>query len=119
MVEKLFWVVTYNVKSNKIQDYLRFNETPRAAEIFNKIENETGLKRLALYHIAFGHEDHEFETWFEIPNYGTIDNVKNSETAKELMRIVGEFFENARWKLVKQDVGKFDGTWKASEFSWL
>jgi len=119
MSEKLFWVATYNVKSDKVEEYFKFNETTRATEIFDRIENETGMKRLALYHVVFGHEDHEFETWFEIPNYGTIDKVKQSESARELMGIVSNFFENPRWKIVKQDIGRIDGTWKSSEFSWI
>ena len=79
----IYWVVSYFMRAEKAAEYQKWLSSDDAKGLMKRFEDETGFKYLNTYFPILGVGEYDAEDWFEVPNWGAADKIRNSKAWDE------------------------------------
>ena len=92
----IYWVTTYFLKAEKAADYQKWLKSKETKDLFARAEKETGFRYINTYFPILGIGEYDAEDWFVVPNWASVDKVRDSKAMEELTMKSWEFVDYTR-----------------------
>jgi hypothetical protein len=92
----VYWAGNLNFKPGKAADYIAWARSSGAQDLMNRIEAETTIKYLGTYLTVLGLGDNDAEEWFLLPNWESLDKLRESQSWGRFQEILDEFVSQDR-----------------------
>jgi hypothetical protein len=86
----MYWVSSYFLKENKAPDLQRWLLSDEGKKMMADVENETGMHYMGSFWPILGFGEYDVEDWWELPNWATLDKIRNADS---MVRLYQRFFE--------------------------
>jgi hypothetical protein len=82
--------MSYYMMPGKATEYQKWLKSDKMKDLFNQLENETGMRHLNTYMPILGLGDYDCEDWYIIPNWAALDKLRSSK-AYDILNINSYF----------------------------
>jgi hypothetical protein len=89
----VYLVDRYNVLPGKGNSWIDFLKSDEFKRIIENLEKELGIKYIGNFFSVAGGGNFDFEAWLELPNYATLDKLRDSKAFKELTAKVSQMVD--------------------------
>jgi len=95
---KMYYVSSYYLKENKALEFQQWLLGEEASQIFADVEKETGMHYMDSFWPILGFGEYDVEDWWEVPNWATLDTIRDSKGMDKLFSRTVElgFYEPSR-----------------------
>jgi len=95
---KMYYVSSYYLKENKALEYQQWLLGEEASQLFAEVEKETGMHYMETFWPILGFGEYDAEDWWELPNWATLDALRDSKGMDKLLARADElgFYDPTR-----------------------
>jgi hypothetical protein len=87
---------SYHVNPDEVQGYKEWLLSDEAADLFERVEAETGFRYDGSYFTIYGFGEYTCETWWEVDGWSTLGNMRASAAGVEWLETSGQYIDGTR-----------------------
>jgi hypothetical protein len=101
---KIYWMQAYNIKEDRLKDYIAFANSRAFKKLCADLERETGMKHVETYGtiIPSSREEGDYDAYelWELPNHAALDKLRESLVMRKMVEMSYEYLEHRHTKSV-------------------
>lgn len=87
---------SYQLQPANARDYKEWLLSDEAADLFSRIEDDTGFGYDETYFTIYGFGEYGCETWWEVADWGVLGNLRDSDAGSEWLRVSQQYIDETR-----------------------
>lgn len=92
----MYLVTSGYVEPDQMESFTEWVRSGEAEDLQARIEAETGVRYVETYFPILGFGEFTYETWWELPDWATLDEMRDSDAGSEYTRTVLTFVDQSR-----------------------
>lgn len=92
----MYFVTSGYTEANENRAFKEWLQSDEVENLTARIEEETGVRYVNTYFTILGFGEYTFETWWELPDWAALDELRDSEAGTELMGKMLTFVDQSR-----------------------
>lgn len=92
----MYIVISGYVKPDQMGSFKEWVQSGEAEDLQAQIQEEAGARYVETYFPILGFGEYTYETWWEVPDWATLDEMRESGAVQEYMRTVLTFVDQSR-----------------------
>lgn len=87
---------SYYLEPDMAQDYKDWLQSEETADLFSRLEEETGFEYIETYFTIYGFGEYNCETWWRISDWSDVGNMRESDAGAEWLLQGQQFVDESR-----------------------